>query len=49
MTDIERYKLDCHSCRRTVELPAGDPRKPERLTCPRCGAALLITWRPNHE
>lgn len=41
----EAYKLECHRCKATVEIPAGDPNRPEQVTCPRCGAVLAIEWR----
>lgn len=44
-TKREVYKLDCHSCCQTVELPAGKPPRAELLRCPHCGAELEIAWR----
>lgn len=38
----ETYKLQCHACGRTVMLPAIDGTQ----SCPNCGAALVIQWRP---
>lgn len=44
-TNREIYKLECWSCKATVQLEAGPPDKPEQRTCPKCGAALDIRWR----
>ena len=41
----ERYQLECGGCQRKIELAAGDPNKPETVSCPRCGASLRIEWR----
>lgn len=43
MSRGERYQLDCCYCGHTIELRAGSAER-ELLTCPRCGAKLLIDW-----
>jgi DNA-directed RNA polymerase subunit RPC12/RpoP len=40
MNGASYYKLECHTCRQTIELPALDGR----AQCPQCGAILLIDW-----
>jgi len=35
----ERFKLDCFSCKHTVEIPTKEP-----CNCPLCGAELQISW-----
>lgn len=42
----EVYKLECWQCAREVEIPAGDPKRPETRTCSYCGAALRLEWHP---
>jgi rRNA maturation endonuclease Nob1 len=41
----EVYTLDCWSCGRAVEVPAGKPGQPEEQACPQCGARLKLHWR----
>jgi len=44
MRPHEIYELVC-ICGRTIEVRAGDPKKPEIARCPKCGAELTIEWR----
>jgi predicted RNA-binding Zn-ribbon protein involved in translation (DUF1610 family) len=40
MNGASYYKLECHTCNETIQLPAHDGRIP----CPNCGAILRIEW-----
>jgi DNA-directed RNA polymerase subunit RPC12/RpoP len=40
MKGASYYKLECHTCSHTIELPARDGR----TRCPNCGVILLIEW-----
>ena len=46
MNERERYKLECFACDREVEIEAGPADRREVRTCPRCGAPLVLEWRP---
>jgi DNA-directed RNA polymerase subunit RPC12/RpoP len=43
----ERYKLDCHRCRRTVEIPVENVQAGVGA-CPRCSVRLTILWNAVH-
>lgn len=39
----DTYKLRCHGCGRTIELPAAGGQQVSE--CSNCGAKLVIEWR----
>lgn len=43
----ERFKLDCHRCRRTVEIPVENVQAGVS-SCPLCDVRLTILWNAVH-
>jgi rRNA maturation endonuclease Nob1 len=44
MKSIERYSLACWRCNSDIEIPCRAPHH-----CSKCGALLVIDWRPTQE